>query len=102
MDETNTYLKQHYPELIDLELLPHNQYILAFATLGLLGLLIFTLLTIWPIFYLGGQKDFLFLGSQLMLMASFMVEHTMESQIGVALYLFILLFCMKNQEVKNA
>jgi len=51
--------------------------------------------------YIGGTRDFLFVSTQLMLMASFMVEHTMESQIGVAIYLFLLLFCMKNMEVKK-
>lgn len=100
MDETNNYLRENYPELVDLELLPHNQYVLALATAGIIGLILFLLFTIMPIFYLGGYKDFLFVSTQLMLFASFMVEHTIESQIGVALYLFTILFCMKNMENK--
>jgi O-antigen ligase len=101
MDETNTYLKQNYPELVDLELLPHNQYVLTLTTAGIIGLILFILFTIYPIFYLQGYKDFLFVTTQLMLFASFMVEHTIESQIGVSLYIFIILFCMKNMEAKS-
>lgn len=100
MDETNNYLKNNYPELIDLELLPHNQYILTLTTAGIIGLILFLLFTICPMFYLGGHKDFLFVSTQLMMFASFMVEHTIESQIGVALYLFVILFCLKNMETK--
>jgi O-antigen ligase len=100
MDETNNYLKENYPQLVDLELLPHNQYVLALTTAGIIGLILFLLFTIVPIFYMGGYRDFLFISTQLMLFASFMVEHTIESQIGVALYLFTILFCLKNMESK--
>ncbi len=98
MDETNAYLAKHYPDLIDLELLPHNQYILTSATLGIIGLLIFILFSFMPLFYLNGYNDYLLLASQFMFFASFMVEHTIESQIGVALYIFITLMAMKNRE----
>jgi O-antigen ligase len=100
MDETNNYLKNYYPELINLELLPHNQYILTLTTAGIIGLIFFLLFTIYPILYLSGYKDFFFVTSQLMFFASFIVEHTIESQIGVALYLFVILLCMKNMETK--
>jgi len=102
MQETNKYLRTHYPQLIDLELLPHNQYILTASVAGIIGLIFFFLYTIYPIFYLGGMKNFFFLSSQLMFFASFLVEHTLESQIGVALYLFVLLFSMKMMESKTA
>jgi len=102
MQETNDYLRTHYPQLIDLELLPHNQYILTASVAGIIGLIFFFLYTIYPIFYLGGMKDFFFLSSQLMFFASFLVEHTLESQIGVALYLFVLLFSMKMMESKTS
>jgi O-antigen ligase len=100
MDETNAYLAKHYPDLTDLELLPHNQYILAGATLGIIGLLIFVLFSLMPLFYLNGYNDYFLLASQFMFFASFMVEHTIESQIGVALYIFITLMAMKNRETQ--
>ncbi len=101
MEETNQYLELHYPELTDLELLPHNQYILTGASIGILGMLIFIFCSIYPLFYYKGYNDIFMLGSFLMLTASFMVEHTIESQIGVAAYIFVLLFSMKNLESLN-
>jgi len=98
MDDTNSYLEQNYPDLINLELLPHNQYILTSASLGIIGLLLFIVFTLMPLFYLNGFNDYFLLSSQLMFYASFMVEHTIESQIGVALYIFITLLAMKNKE----
>jgi O-antigen ligase len=98
MDSTNDYLESNYPELTDLELLPHNQYILTAAALGIPLMLVFIFCTIFPIFYEGGQNDFFMLTAHLMLWASFMVEHTIESQIGVAAYIFIVLFALKNSE----
>lgn len=101
MNETNTYLSENYPELKDLELLPHNQYILTAAAIGIPGLLLFVLFTIMPLLYYNGYNDYFFFSSQIMFFASFLVEHTIESQIGVALYIFVLLFAMKTQESLN-
>lgn len=101
MVETNAYLKKNYPELVDLELLPHNQYILTAAATGFVGMLLFILFTITPLFYIEAYNDFFFLGSQLMFWTSFMVEHTIESQIGVALYIFVLLLAMKIRETRK-
>ncbi len=98
MDETNAYLELNYPELINLELLPHNQYIHSAATMGIFGSILFILFTIIPLFYLRNSDRFFLITSQLVFFASFLVEHTLESQIGVAIYIFILLFAMKNQE----
>jgi len=97
-DETNNYLKENYPELKDLDLLPHNQYILTLATAGLIGLLAFVFFTILPFFYLGAYKNFFFVSTQLMFVSSFIVEHTIEAQIGTAIYIFIVLLSMKNLE----
>ena len=100
MDETNKYLEEHYPELTDLELLPHNQYILTATSAGLIALLLFIYCTAAPFFYNEGYKDLFVCATQWMLIASFMVEHTIESQIGVAAYIFIVLFSMKNTETE--
>ena len=95
MDETNAYLKDHYPDLTNLELLPHNQYILSGACLGILGLLLFILFSTLPLFYNSGYNELFHLSTHLILFSSFMVEHTIESQIGVAVYIFFTLFSMK-------
>ncbi|MBT8232448.1 MAG: O-antigen ligase family protein [Saprospiraceae bacterium] len=100
MDETDSYLSEHYPELTNLELLPHNQYILSSAALGIIGLILFTIFSCMPLFYLNGMHDFFLTTTQFIFFASFMVEHTIESQIGVALYIFITLFAMKYRQTK--
>ena len=98
MDETNNFLKDNYPELTDLELLPHNQYILTSTAAGIPAMLLFIYFTIIPLFYKKSYADLLMLAGQILFFASFMVEHTIESQIGVAVYSLILLFSMKNRE----
>lgn len=100
-DETNAYLKKHYPDLQDLDLLPHNQYILVLATAGVIGMLLFILFTTLPFFYQMAYKDFFFVSIQLMFISSFIVEHTIEAQIGTAIYIFIVLLAMKNIESIN-
>ncbi|NNE26883.1 MAG: hypothetical protein HKN09_08570 [Saprospiraceae bacterium] len=100
MDDTNAYLKDHYPDLIGLELLPHNQYILTSTVAGIPGLIIFIFLTCLPLVYMQGWKDFLLTATHLSFFASFMVEHTIEAQIGVAVYIFIILFSIKNWQVQ--
>lgn len=95
MVETNQYLKNNYPELTDLELLPHNQFILTSAATGIPGCLLFITLIVIPFFYRKAYRNFFFMGSQFMMLSTFMVEHTIESQIGVALYIFVLLYAMK-------
>lgn len=102
MDETNSWLEMNYPELTDLELLPHNQYILTGTALGIPAMLFFVILSLMPLFYKRAYRDIFMLGTQLMFIASFMVEHTIESQIGVAAYIFIVLFAMKHIDLKRS
>jgi len=100
-DETNAYLGKNYPQLKDLDLLPHNQYILVLATAGIIGLVLFLISTILPFFYLNARSDFFFMSVNLMFISSFLVEHTIEAQIGTAIYIFIVLFSMKNLEMTS-
>lgn len=101
MDETNNYLEEHYPALTELELLPHNQFILTGASCGILLMLVFIMVCLLPLLYAKGYSDLLVLGTHLIFLSSFMVEHTLESQIGVAAYSFIVLFVMKYQFDKS-
>ena len=95
MNETDKYLEQHYPDLTKLELLPHNQYILTSASTGLPGLLIFLVCCLVPLIFKNAFEDILVLGTHGILLSSYLVEHTIESQIGVAAYIFLLLFSIK-------
>lgn len=90
-DDTNDYLKAHYPELTDLGLMPHNQYFFVFAACGLPGLLWFVWATFMPLFYNKGFRDRLLVVFHLVIFSSFLVEHTIETQLGTAFYITFLI-----------
>lgn len=100
-EKTNSYLKDHYPGIQDLSLLPHNQYVFVSASLGILGLLLFLLFTFYPWFYAGAFKDPLLSMAHIIFFSSFLVEHTLEAQIGTALYIFFLLLVLKYLHQSN-
>jgi O-antigen ligase len=97
-DDTNEYLRQNYPDLVNLELMPHNQYIWVFAATGLLGMLWFMAATTWPLFYHGAQKNSLIVAFHIIIFSSFLVEHTIETQLGTAFYIVFLLLGIRHQE----
>lgn len=91
-DDTNDFLRENYPALVDLELMPHNQFIFVFAACGILGLLWFSWAVFMPLFYKKAYKDELFVAFHIVIISSFIVEHTIEAQIGTAFYsLFLVL-----------
>jgi len=97
-DDTNDYLREHYPALVDLELMPHNQYIFVFAATGLLGLLWFTAATTWPVFYQNAHHNRLIVAFHIIIFSSFMVEHTIETQLGTAFYILFLTLGIRHVE----
>ncbi len=97
-DETNEYLKEHYPELVDLELMPHNQYIFVFAATGILGLLWFIAATTLPLVYHGAHRHRLIVAFHIVIFSSFLVEHTIETQLGTAFYILFLTLGIRYME----
>ncbi len=95
-DDTNEYLRQYYPDLVDLELMPHNQYIWVFAATGLLGLLWFIAATTWPLFYQDAQRNRLIVAFHIIIFSSFLVEHTIETQLGTAFYIVFLVMGIRH------
>jgi O-antigen ligase len=93
--KTNDFLKKKYPELANLGLLPHNQYVFYFAATGLVGLLLFLFCTIFPFFPNKAYTDLFFCSVQFIFFSSFLVEHTLEAQIGTASYLFFMLLGLR-------
>lgn len=86
-DAMDGYLAQRFPSLAGFGYLPHNQYVLVFAATGLLGLLYFSFATILPWFYRRAYQYPLITAFHLIALSSFLVEHTLETQIGTAFYL---------------
>lgn len=73
-------------------IIPHNQFIYYFAATGLLGLLIFCAAFYYPLLYAWKEKVMPVLINYTIVSLSFMVEPTLETQLGVAVAItFILL-----------
>jgi len=100
-DETNAYLTEHYPALKDLDLLPHNQFVFYFAISGFIGLIAFTLFVFLPGFYYSAYSDYFFKAITIVFFTSFLVEHTIESQLGTASYLLFLLLSLTYLRTKS-
>lgn len=85
------FYEVHAPGLAGRQLLPHNQYIFVLGATGLLGLIYFLIATIFPLLYRQGYEDAFWTAFHLMVLSSFMVEHTLETQFGLTLYLLFAL-----------
>jgi O-antigen ligase len=86
------YYATHYPTLTGLGLMPHNQYLFAFAAAGIFGMMYLCWATFYPLCYRRAYRQPLIVSFHLILLLSFMVEHTIETQLGTAIYcLFVLL-----------
>jgi O-antigen ligase len=85
-DETRLYLQQHYPELLQQLYMPQSQYVLFYAATGFVGLLIFSFTTFLPLLYQKSWQHLLIGSFHIMLIVSFVVEQTLETQLGTAIY----------------
>jgi O-antigen ligase len=70
--------------------LPHNQLVMTYAGLGIIGVIIFIFAFLYPIFYRKNYRDWYFLALHIIVFFSFLVEATLETQVGTALYTFFL------------
>ncbi len=79
--------------------IPHNQYIMTYAGLGTIGLFIFLFAYLFPIFYKKNYQEPIFLALNIITGLSFMVEGTIETQVGTAFYVYFL--CLGLNYLKN-
>ncbi len=93
--EAEKYFEQKYPQLVGLELLPHNQYLFVFAAMGWIGVVFFVWTVLYPIWFRKGYQDYFLVAFQLILLTSFLVEMTLETQFGTAIYLIFLLLSIR-------
>ncbi len=82
------YYQAHIPSIAGRDLLPHNQWLFVAAATGLPGLLYFLWATVFPLWQRQRWKDWLSVSFHLILFSSFLVEHTLETQFGLTLYLW--------------
>lgn len=70
--------------------IPHNQLVITYAGLGIVGVVIFLFAFFFPILYHRSYRDWHFLALHILIFISFMVEATIETQVGTAVYTFFL------------
>ncbi len=75
--------------------LPHNQFVYFLAASGVIGFLVFVFTLCYPWFSKKRYRNMLFTVFLLIMVFSFMAEHTLEIQIGTAFYLLFLLLIKK-------
>jgi O-antigen ligase len=77
----------HYPDLTASVPLPHNQFVLVAAATGSVGLLVFSLAVLLPLVAAikSGQSGII--GFQCIVLSSMLTEATLETQLGICLYL---------------
>lgn len=81
-----------YPEIApDRYVLPHNQFIYNLAAYGVLGLIVFLLGYYYSLWLAVHRQNILLLLIYLIITISFVVEYTLESNIGVIVGLFFTL-----------
>ena len=83
--EMNTHLSPYHQKK---GLIPHNEYVFYYATTGIIGLGMFLIGILMPIFWRKQYKNTVFLSIQVILLLSFAVEATLETSIGTGYYLF--------------
>lgn len=82
--------RKHYPDLVDNDPLPHNQFVLIFASMGLIGLLVFFWSIGAPLLLPGAMRDPLLITFLLVSIPSLLTETTFETQLGVTFYITFL------------
>jgi O-antigen ligase len=89
-DKNNALFRRDYPSIIT-PIIPHNQFIYYLAATGLIGLIIFSLSFTAPLWISKFYKIELMQFAYAILLIAFQFEAMIETQIGVACTLLIVL-----------
>ena len=85
-----------YPEMTsEFYIQPHNQYLYNLAAYGALGLLVFCVGLFYPAWWARHKCAPLLLAQYVSIFLSFLVEYTLETQIGLAFVVFFLLLALQ-------
>ena len=88
--------QQLYPEIgSHFYILPHNQYIYNLAAGGMLGLAVFSLGLFYPAWWARRRHAPILFAHYVSIALSFLVEYTLETQIGLAFVVFFLLLALQ-------
>lgn len=85
-----------YPEMgAEFYIQPHNQYLYNLAAFGVLGLLVFCVGLFYPAWWARHKCAPLLVAQYVSIALSFLVEYTLETQIGLAFVCFFLLLALQ-------
>ncbi|MDX5443746.1 MAG: O-antigen ligase family protein, partial [Hymenobacteraceae bacterium] len=91
-DEIHKQYAAHFPEIDeDHYMMPHNQYLYYLVAFGLVGFVFFMLCFYYPFFQSIPFREPLLLSHYLFVSLSFLVEPTLETQLGITYSLIFLL-----------
>ena len=94
--EVFDYYSRHYPDYDPkMYIIPHNQLITVYASTGLIGLLFFCFFLLYPVFKNRHYRYYPLALINIIIWSSFLVESTLEIQIGTAFYLLFFLLSLK-------
>lgn len=97
------YIRSKSPLSADWYKRPHNQFLTAFVSLGIIGVVLFLLSIIYPVVLLKNYLPILFWPFFILSTISFLTEDTLETQAGISFYaifnaLFISIGYFKKQQ----
>jgi O-antigen ligase len=85
-----------YPEMgEEFYIQPHNQFLYNLASYGLIGLAIFCISFFYPVWWARCKPIPLLVAHYVGIGLSFLVEYTLETQIGLAFVVFFLLLALQ-------
>lgn len=86
--EINDYYAKNFPNADMHGVQPHNQYLLTATGIGLIGMFYLLIFNLILLIYQFRKRNWLLVAFNLIFLFSFLVEDTLEMQIGVITYLF--------------
>ncbi|WP_460499511.1 O-antigen ligase family protein [Hymenobacter agri] len=94
--EMATRYQRLYPEMgQEFYIMPHNQYLYNLAAYGMLGLLVFVVALFYSAWWARSRRAPLLLAQYVSIALSFLVEYTLETQIGLAFVVFFLMLALQ-------
>ncbi|UOQ98819.1 O-antigen ligase family protein [Hymenobacter sp. 5317J-9] len=95
-DEMAIRYAEEYPEMTsEYYILPHNQFLYNLAAFGALGLVVGIVGLFYPAWWARRKKAPLLVAQYVSIALSFLVEYTLETQIGLAFVVFFLLLALQ-------
>lgn len=83
-----TYYQEHFSDVeIQNQKIPHNQFMYTFLELGIIGFAVLMFALLFPLLMSLWFKNPLFVVLSLIILASCMVENTLDGQLGLTFYL---------------